>query len=160
MSPRWPAPARGRVADAWRRLHRALREAAADGFAGVMHDELGETLRSCADEIVAGEPPPPPWDDQLRRLRDQANAEVRAAHAQLRAAERRVDLTDKGRARAEQVAAMERRRFELGSAELFTVLLREEKVAKARKAAVDAVLASRLAEAELVRASGGHPSGT
>jgi len=58
------------VADAWRRLHRALREAAADGFAGVMRDELGEILRTSTDELVTGGPPGPPWDDQLARFRE------------------------------------------------------------------------------------------
>ncbi len=58
------------------------------------------------------------------------------------------------------MAALEARRFELGVVELFQLLLREEKVAKARKAAIDAELASRMAEAELTRVTGGRPPGS
>jgi ATP-dependent DNA helicase RecG len=47
----------------------SLRGAAAEDFAGVLDEGLGQRLRAAADAIVAAGPLEPRWEDQLRRFR-------------------------------------------------------------------------------------------
>lgn len=86
---------------------------------------------------------------KLQALRDGVRADVLSAHATAEAVGQRVVATEQARTRAEEVARLERRRFELGQGELFTLLLREEKVVQAQEKAIDAAVAARRVEAEL-----------
>jgi len=86
---------------------------------------------------------------RLRGVRDQARAEVLAAHAVRELAEQRVEAARGAADRADRVLQMERRRMELGGTTLFQLLLRESNLAKARKNLVNSELGLRLAEAEV-----------
>ncbi len=112
----------------------------------LLRKERGELDRRTAERASL--------DAQLRGARDLALAEVLATRAAVQAARRRVSAAQTAVERAREAVALERRRFELGDSELFTLLLREEKLAKSRKALVDAQLAARLAEADLAAVTG------
>jgi outer membrane protein TolC len=96
-------------------------------------------------------------DAVLQGTRDRVRADVLAAHAVRDTALQRVQAARGAADRAEQVVAMERRRMELGGADLFQLLLRESNLEKARKNLVDAELELRLAEAAVVAAVGRGP---
>jgi len=96
-------------------------------------------------------------EEALRGLRDQARADVLAAHAVRDTARERLAATRAAAERASEVVELERRRFELGGGDLFQLLLRESNLAKSRKAVVDAELDLRIAEAAVVAAAGSLP---
>jgi outer membrane protein TolC len=91
---------------------------------------------------------------RLRGTRDRVRADVLAAHAVRDTAMQRVEAARGAADRAAEVVQMERRRMELGSTDLFQLLLREDKLEKARKNLVDAELQLRLAEAAVQAAVG------
>lgn len=91
---------------------------------------------------------------RLRGTQDRVRADVQAAHAVRDKALERVAAARGAAERAQQVVVMERRRMELGGADLFQLLLRESNLEKARKNLVDAELDLRLAQAALEAAVG------
>ncbi|MCA9494614.1 MAG: TolC family protein [Myxococcales bacterium] len=92
---------------------------------------------------------------QVRRgTLDAAHAALAAARAEHDAAEQRVALATEAAERAQELLILERRRFELGDADLFALWQREEVVGKARKAAIEAELALRSAELAVEAALG------
>ena len=92
--------------------------------------------------------------ERLRADTDRALAELEAAQVALQAAGERVLAAGEALEHAREVAALERRRFELGGSELFTLLQREERVAKAGLELADARLAHGIALAEWDRVRG------
>ena len=91
---------------------------------------------------------------RLRGTRDRVRADVLAAHAVRDTAYDRVEAAKNASDRATEVVRLERRRMELGSTDLFQLLLREDKLEKARKNLVEAELQLRLAEAAVQAAVG------
>jgi len=81
-------------------------------------------------------------------LEDQLSARVRDAASAVRAAYKRVELTDQVVGAAVKLARGERRRFEAGSSNLIFVNLREQQAAMAQVQRIDAVA---IAEIERVR---------
>lgn len=96
-------------------------------------------------------------DARLRGTRDRVRADVLAAHAVRDTAMQRVEAARGAADRAAEVMQMERRRMELGSTDLFQLLLRESNLEKARKNLVEAELELRLAEAAVQAAVGVAP---
>lgn len=88
-------------------------------------------------------------DEKLRGERDKRTAKVLAAHVSVEASRVQEQAAQSALERAREVASMERRRLDLGGSELFTLLLREEKVAEAGLKQADAALRARLAETRL-----------
>lgn len=88
-------------------------------------------------------------ESKLGGSRDKAIADVQAGHAELLGAIERSERLQDAAARSAEVAGMEARRFELGGSDLFDVLQREEKLAKARKQAIDAAVTARLVDARI-----------
>lgn len=93
-------------------------------------------------------------EQELRGLEDRAYAEIEAAMIGVRVAEQQLQAVSEALVRAREVARLERRRFELGGAELFTLVQREERVAKDGLALAAAQRDRGLAQAELERALG------
>ena len=102
-------------------------------------ESVGERRAATARVVVARE--------ELRALDDQIRAEIDAVLETRRLAELRAEAAREAVERAEEVLVMERRRFELGGSDIFKLLLREEYTAKARKSAIDAEYALRVADA-------------
>ncbi|MCA9568567.1 MAG: TolC family protein, partial [Myxococcales bacterium] len=91
---------------------------------------LGE--RRMADAYVAA------LQAEQRLAEDTVRAEVEAALVSRRRAEERAEAARRGAERAEDVLALERRRYALGGSDLFQLLQREDALAKARSLAVEA----------------------
>jgi outer membrane protein TolC len=87
-------------------------------------------------------------EQTARAVRDQIAAALHATHARWEATAERAQLAAEVSLRAEELVVATERRFELGGADLFDLLLREKGLADARRAHVDAELALRLVEAE------------
>ncbi|MEZ4337352.1 MAG: TolC family protein [Sandaracinaceae bacterium] len=85
---------------------------------------------------------------EAQLVSDRIRTEVQDAASAVRAAEEGVALATEAAEVAEAVAEAERRRFELGATQLFTVNLREESAAAARAVLVDAEAALQLAHAQ------------
>ena len=85
----------------------------------------------------------------LRGASDQVVANVTAAHLDRDAAMARADALIGAADRAAEVLALEGRAWELGASDLFVLLQREDRLAKDRKAAIDATLAVVLADVAL-----------
>lgn len=92
---------------------------------------------------------------ERRGLADAVRADVLGAHAQHRAAVQAWAVRQESAEQAATVAAMERTAFSLGSSDVFRLTKREETLAKARKAEIEALLAAGLGEATLRTVSGG-----
>lgn len=88
-----------------------------------------------------------------RFLRDQISVEVQGIVIAVGAAERLAAIADEERQLADRLAAAERRRFELGSADFFLVNQREETATDARVRLVDAQARIASARAELAAAT-------
>jgi outer membrane protein TolC len=88
-----------------------------------------------------------------RSLRDQISVEVQGIVIAVGAAERLAAIADEERQLADRLAAAERRRFELGSADFFLVNQREETATDARVRLVDAQARIASARAELAAAT-------
>ncbi len=84
-------------------------------------------------------------DAQL--LRERIATQVQDAHSAVQAARERLDLARQSAEVAASVAAAERRRFELGSTQLFIVNLREQAAAAALAVLVDAEALAQVAAA-------------
>lgn len=93
-------------------------------------------------------------DAALRWTEDQVDVQVEQAWLAALAAERRVRFTGASATQAEEAVRLENRAVELGSSDVFKLVLREEKLVKARKDHVDAKLEARLAEVALLAAAG------
>lgn len=91
-------------------------------------------------------------DAQLAR--DRVATEVQDAYSALSAAWDRVELARESAEVAGAVAEAERRRFELGSTQLFIVNLREQAAAEARATVVDAEASLLVAQAAWAAATG------
>ncbi|KQN32960.1 TolC family protein [Sphingomonas sp. Leaf38] len=87
-----------------------------------------------------------------RFLRDQISVEVQGIVIAVGAAERLTAIADEERQLADRLAAAERRRFELGSADFFLVNQREETATDARVRLIDAQARIASARAELAAA--------
>ncbi|KQN30533.1 multidrug transporter [Sphingomonas sp. Leaf34] len=87
-----------------------------------------------------------------RFLRDQISVEVQGIVIAVGAAERLAAIADEERQLADRLAAAERRRFELGSADFFLVNQREETATDARVRLIDAQARIASARAELAAA--------
>lgn len=96
---------------------------------------------------------------ERRGLRDAVRAEVQQAHQAWRRAVSAWELQQSSAAMAAQVAELEREAFQLGSSDIFRVNKREETLAKARKAEIEARLAAHMWEVELRTAVGGWSRG-
>ncbi len=92
--------------------------------------------------------------ERARLVGDQVRAEVRDAVSALNAAAERIDVARDTAEVAEQVAAAERARFELGATTLLVVNLRETASADAESAHIDALAALLAAEAHWKAAAG------
>ncbi|MEZ4321611.1 MAG: TolC family protein [Myxococcota bacterium] len=90
--------------------------------------------------------------EERRALDDAIRAEVAGALEARRLAEAAAVAAREAAERAREVLQMERRRVELGGSDLFQLLLREDSLAKARKASIDAEYDLRVADA-VVRAA-------
>ncbi|WP_277970413.1 TolC family protein [Sphingomonas echinoides] len=88
-----------------------------------------------------------------RFLRDQITVEVQGIVIAVGAAERLAGIADEERQLADRLAAAERRRFELGSADFFLVNQREETATDARVRLVEAQARIASARAELAAAT-------
>ena len=75
-----------------------------------------------------------------RFTQDKIRAEVQLAHAALRAAFARIEKARESRRLAEYMADVERRKLELGQADLLSVVLREQFAIEAADAEIDALL--------------------
>lgn len=85
---------------------------------------------------------------ELRFLEDQLSARVRDAASAVRAAQARVEITEKVVGTAAELAEGERRRFEVGASNLIFVNLREQQAAIARMQLIEAIA---IAEIERTR---------
>lgn len=92
---------------------------------------------------------------ELRALDDAIRAEIRGALEARRLAGERAEAARNAADRATEVLGLERRRFELGGSDLFQLLQREDAAAKARKTAVEAEYALRVADAAVTAALAG-----
>jgi len=79
-------------------------------------------------------------------MRDKLAAEVERAWILLQTATESAQLAVELRDLAEQVAAGERRKFEEGATDLFTVFLRESKAGEAASKAIEALATQRAAD--------------
>jgi outer membrane protein, heavy metal efflux system len=86
---------------------------------------------------------------ERRGRRDRVSLDVRAHVLGRDAALARWRLAEAGADRAQEVARLERRAFELGGSDVFRLTKREEALAKARKTRIEAHLEYRMAEAAL-----------
>lgn len=86
---------------------------------------------------------------ETRRLRDLVSAEVIEASRTRTIAQTEWTLALDAMTQASRVADMERRAFQLGASDIFKVTKREETVAKARKAEIEARLAVAMTDAAL-----------
>lgn len=93
-------------------------------------------------------------DQAVRALEDQALAELEAARLVRDAAAERLLWASRSEERAEEVLRLERRSWELGASDLFVLLQREEKLAKASKDRIEAEVDLAMADVA-VRAAGG-----
>ena len=82
---------------------------------------------------------------EQQALQDAVTAELLARAADVEAAWSRVQLAEAALDAAREVAALERRSFELGEGDLFRLVKREEAVAKEAKAAIEARFVYRAA---------------
>lgn len=97
----------------------------------------------------------------LRRAQwidEQIRAEIEGIAIALDAAERLIALTEEERQRAEEMAAAERRRFEMGASDLFLVNSREEAAASVSLNLLDQQIRRIAASADLAAATG-HAEG-
>lgn len=94
-------------------------------------------------------------DAQLAR--ETIATQVQDAYSALTAAQERLELAREAAEVAEAVAEAERRRFELGSTQLFIVNLREQAAASARATVVDAEAALMVAFGQWAAATGRTP---
>lgn len=85
---------------------------------------------------------------------EQIRAEVDGISISLEAAERLIALSEQERLRAEEMAAAERRRFEMGASDLFLVNTREEAAASVAMTLLDIRLRRVSASADLAAAAG------
>lgn len=85
---------------------------------------------------------------------EQIRAEVEGIGISLEAAERLIALSEQERLRAEEMAAAERRRFEMGASDLFLVNTREEAAASVAMTLLDIRLRRVSASADLAAAAG------
>lgn len=85
---------------------------------------------------------------------EQIRAEVEGISISLEAAERLIALSEQERLRAEEMAAAERRRFEMGASDLFLVNTREEAAASVAMTLLDIRLRRVSASADLAAAAG------
>ncbi len=85
---------------------------------------------------------------ERRLVGDEVTAELRTADIALRAALAQHELAEQQRALAEQVAAAERRRLDLGASTVLLVNLREQGAAAAATKSIDAAIGSHIAYAE------------
>lgn len=79
-------------------------------------------------------------EDQARFARDRIGADVTDARSALRAAVERVGITRRESGLAQELASLERRRFEAGDSTLLFVNLREQAAAEASFRVIDALL--------------------
>lgn len=88
-----------------------------------------------------------------RQLEEEIGVALDALLTDVRAAERIVDLAAGERARANELARAERRRFQLGASDLFLTTVREEAAADAEIRAIDAALRQAAAHADVAAAT-------
>lgn len=120
--------------------------------------ELPVPLRKARGQLAAAEAELSRVKAQRRLLGDEVTAELQAADIALRAALEQLRLAERQASLAEQVAAAERRRLELGATNILTVNLREQSAAEAATKAIDAGVRSHVAHAEHRVAQGLPPS--
>lgn len=119
--------------------------------------ELPALLRESRGELAAARARRAELQQKIRFTRDKLVAEVESAWVVLETSTRNAQIAVELRELAERVAAGERRRFEEGSTDLFTVFLRENSVAEAASKAIDALATQRAADTiyELTTCRGG-----
>lgn len=93
-----------------------------------------------------------------RQLEEQIAVELETIRADIEATRRLSELARAEQARAAELSAAERRRFELRASDLFLVQLREEAEASARIRAIDAAWREIQARAELAAAAADLPA--
>lgn len=108
--------------------------------------ERGERARTTA--AISG------LSARRRGTLDAARAELSAARIAIDTSWQRVLWTQEARTRAAEVVALERRRLQLGGADVFQLLQRESNLGKAQKSAIEALLDHELALAARTQALG------
>lgn len=119
--------------------------------------EVPIPLRKARGQLAAAQAEVGRIRAERRLLGDGVTAQLRTADLSLRAALEQLQLAERQAALAEQVAAAERRRLELGSSNVLTVNLREQGSASAATKSIDAAIKSHMAHAEHQVAQGLPP---
>lgn len=119
--------------------------------------ELPVPLRKARGQLAATQADLARLRAERRRIRDEVTATLRTVDIALAAALEQRQLAVRQAALAEQVAAAERRRLELGASNVLTVNLREQVAAEAALELVDAAIAAHVAHAEHRAAQGLPP---
>jgi outer membrane protein TolC len=114
--------------------------------------------RSAKGQLAATEAELDAQGLRRRQLEDQIGIELETIQTDIDATHRVVELALAEQGRATQLAAAERRRFELGASDLFLVQIREEAEASARIRAIESAWRETQARAELAAVTADLPA--